>query len=84
MTGDDLLRLANMDTPRGRGRSGRFGDTAAFRRMREQAAFNRSKLEFCQKEGASVILETSGGDGGSLVVQGVTVPNRQASRRTNA
>jgi hypothetical protein len=74
MTGDDLLRLANMDASRGRGRSGRFGDTAAFRKMREQAAFNRSKLEFCQKEGAAVILETSSGDGGSLVVQSVTVP----------
>ena len=69
---EDLLRMANADMPRG-GR--RFGgrDTALFRRFREAAALSRKRLEFCQQEGASIIVETSQGDFGTLFVQGATV-----------
>jgi carboxypeptidase Q len=74
LSADDLLRLANIDVPRTRGRMNMFGDSSAFRRNMEQANLNRLKLELCQKEGAAVLIETSRGDGGTLIVQGATVP----------
>jgi hypothetical protein len=85
LTDEDLLKLANADMPRGRGRVGRR-DTAAFRMLRERAAQARKRVEFCQQEGASVVVETSQGDDGTLFVQAATVPqpmNSPMDRRIN-
>ena len=85
LTDEDLLKLANADMPRGRGRVGRR-DTAAFRIMRERAVQARKRMEFCRQEGASVIVETSQGDDGTLFVQAATVPqsaNAPGERRIN-
>ena len=85
LTDEDLLKLANADMPRGRGRVGRR-DTAAFRMLRERAAQARKRVEFCQQEGASVVVETSQGDDGTLFVQSATVPqplNSPMDRRIN-
>jgi carboxypeptidase Q len=70
---EDLLKMANADMPRGRGRAG-IRDTSAFRRFMERATMSRKRMEFCQQEGALVIVETSQGDGGTLFVQGASVP----------
>ena len=85
LSDEDLLKLANADMPRGRARVGRR-DTAAFRILRERAAEARKRMEFCRQEGASVIVETSQGDDGTLFVQAATVPqsaNAPAGRRIN-
>ena len=73
MKDEDLLKLANADMPRGRGRGG-LRDTSALRRFIERATMSRKRMEFCQQEGALVIVETSQGDGGTLFVQGASVP----------
>lgn len=70
---EELLKMANADMPRGRGRGG-MRDTSAFRKFMERATMTRKRLEFCQQEGALVIVETSQGDGGTLFVQGASVP----------
>ncbi len=85
LTDEDLLKLANADMPRGRGRVGRR-DTAAFRILRERSVQARKRIEFCQQEGASVVVETSQGDDGTLFVQSATVPqpvNAPMDRRIN-
>jgi hypothetical protein len=73
LTDEDLLKMANADMPRGRVRAG-MRDTSAFRRFLERATMSRKRMEFCQQEGALVIVETSQGDGGTLFVQGALVP----------
>lgn len=73
LTDEDLLKMANADMPRGRVRAG-MRDTSAFRRFLERATMSRQRMEFCQQEGALVIVETSQGDGGTLFVQGASVP----------
>jgi hypothetical protein len=73
LTDEDLLKMANADMPRGRVRAG-MRDTSAFRRFLERATMSRKRMEFCQQEGALVIVETSQGDGGTLFVQGASVP----------
>ncbi len=80
LSDEDLLKLANADAPRGRGRGGRR-DTAAFRILRERGAQARKRLEFCVQEGAAIIVETSQGDDGTLFVQAATVPSRRIRRR---
>jgi len=85
LTDEDLLKLANADMPRGRGRVGRR-DTAAFRVLRERFAQSRKKLEFCRQEGAAIVIEASQGDDGTLFVQSATVPqpvNSPIDRRIN-
>jgi hypothetical protein len=83
---EDLLKMANADMPRGRVRAG-MRDTSALRRFMERAAMSRKRMEFCQQEGALVIVETSQGDGGTLFVQGASVPqpaNTPMDRRIGA
>ncbi|HTX17407.1 MAG TPA: M20/M25/M40 family metallo-hydrolase [Bacteroidota bacterium] len=85
LTDEELLRMANADLQRGRGRGGRR-DTAAFRLLRERYMMARMKFEFCQQEGAAVVLECSSGDDGTVFVQGATVvqpPNTPMDRRIN-
>ena len=69
---EDLLKMANADVPKGRGRGGRR-DTSALRSFRERVMLARKRLEFCQQEGASIIVENSQGDDGTLFVQSATV-----------
>jgi len=86
LSDEDLLKLANADLPRGRGRAGRR-DTTMFRVLRERAAAARKRLEFCQQEGAAIVVENSAGDDGTLFVQGATVPqppNLPPDKRVNA
>ncbi len=65
-----LLEMANAQPPRA---GGFMRDTAAVRRF--MSRLNTQRLEFCIKEGAVAVLEvTSKGDGGTLFVQGLTVP----------
>jgi carboxypeptidase Q len=85
LTVEDLLKLANADMPRGRGRVGRR-DTSAFRILRERFAQARKRMEFCRQEGAAIVVETSQGDDGTLFVQAATVPqsvNSPTDRRIN-
>ena len=72
LTDQDLLKMANADIQRGRGRGGRR-DTSAFRLLRERFMMGRKKIEFCQQEGAAIVLENSSGDDGTLFVQAATV-----------
>ena len=72
LTDEELLKMANADVPRGRGRGGRR-DTAAFRMLRERFIMARKRLEFCQDEGAALTVENSAGDDGTLFVQAATV-----------
>lgn len=69
---EDLLKMANADPARGRGRGGRR-DTALIRSFRERFAMARKRLEFCQQEGASLTVECSSGDDGTIFVQGATI-----------
>lgn len=49
-------------------------DSAAVARAMEAQRLGPKKVEFCQKEGAAVVLDAGRGDGGTLFVQGATVP----------
>ena len=85
LSDEELLKMANASMPTGRGRPGRR-DTAAFRILRERFVAARKRLEFCQQEGAAVVVETSQGDDGTLFVQSATVPqpiNVPMNRRVN-
>ncbi|MGA7162041.1 MAG: M20/M25/M40 family metallo-hydrolase [Bacteroidota bacterium] len=84
LSDEELLKMANADMPKGRG--GRR-DTAAFRILRERFAAARKRLEFCQQEGAAIVIETSQGDDGTLFVQSAVVPqpaNLPPGQRVNA
>jgi hypothetical protein len=49
-------------------------DSAAMARAVEAQRLGPKKVEFCQKEGATVVLDIGRGDGGTLFVQSATVP----------
>jgi carboxypeptidase Q len=67
-----LLEMANAQPPSPRPF---VRDTAAMRRFMERGRLMTQKIEFCIKEGAAAVLEvTTRGDGGTLFVQGATVP----------
>jgi len=69
-----LLKLANLSSA-DRGRGGRRPqmDSTFMKRM----VFNLKKLEFCQKEGAAVLIEGNRGDDGTLQnVAAASVPRR--------
>lgn len=67
-----LLEMANAQPPSPRPF---VRDTAAMRRFMERGRLATQKLELCIKEGAAAVLEVSTrGDGGTLFVQGATVP----------
>jgi hypothetical protein len=65
-----LLELANAGPPGVRGR--RQFSMAPDQKQRAMVAYK--KLDLCQKEGAAAILTVSRGDGGTIFVQGATVP----------
>jgi hypothetical protein len=69
-----LLKLANLSSADrgGRGRRPQMDSTFIMR-----AIFNLKKLEFCQKEGAAVLIEGNRGDDGTLQnVAAASVPRR--------
>lgn len=49
-------------------------DSAAFARAMAAQRIGPKKLEFCQKEGAALVMDVGRGDGGTLVVTGASVP----------
>src|SRR5689334_5346186 len=68
----DLWKMANADAPGTGNPSGR-----AFRMTDEQRAAMElltKKWQFVASEGAAVVLEPGRGDGGSMIVQSVTIP----------
>jgi hypothetical protein len=69
-----LLKLANLSlADRGRGGRRPQMDSTFMKRM----IFNLKKLEFCQKEGAAVLIEGNRGDDGTLQnVAAASVPRR--------
>jgi carboxypeptidase Q len=69
MTDADLLELANADFPK---ETVRTWSRSPGRR--EQALIAYRKLEMCRKEGALGLLTVSKGDGGTVFVQGASVP----------
>jgi carboxypeptidase Q len=75
----ELLALADAPEPRpGPGR-GNFGNNPTARAAQEFAA---AKLRFFQAEGASLLIDPSRGDGGTIFVQSAQVP--QPPRDPNA
>ena len=73
-----LLAMANASAAAGRmGRMMR--DSSALKRFLESATLTAKKLEFCQKEGASVLVDAGRGDGGTIFVAGASVPRKVES-----
>ena len=68
-----LLELANAVMPERR-LAFSFPDSVVLRQRLLQAQFEARKMEFCQNEGAAVLLDAGRGDGGTLVVQAASVP----------
>lgn len=75
-----LLKLANADLQRPRGRRFGGGNQGDFR---TRALVEFQKMELCLKEGAAAILFSSRGDGGNIFVQGISVPQHPDSTRGN-
>ncbi|HZB43816.1 MAG TPA: hypothetical protein VE360_01160, partial [Pyrinomonadaceae bacterium] len=71
LTEKELLDLANQPDPATRPQQQRFRGTPE---MRALIQFNAQKLNFFQQEGAAMVLEAGRGDGGTLFVQGASVP----------
>ncbi len=69
-----LLKLANAEPGASRRRGLAFGDSATVRRFRQDALLTSSRLEFCRKEGARVIIDASRGDGGTIMTGAASVP----------
>ncbi len=73
-----LLQLSNANSVGGgRGRA-RF-DSTRFERFLENARLNAQKVEFCEKEGAVMLLDASRGDFGTVFVQSATIPRSPKS-----
>lgn len=68
----ELLTLADAPEPRPAGNRGNFGNNPQFRAAAELAA---AKLRFFQSEGASMLIDPSRGDGGTIFVQSASVPS---------
>ena len=73
-----LLKLANAEPGASRRRGLAFGDSATVRRFRQDALLTSSRLEFCRKEGARVIIDASRGDGGTIMTPHVIRTNEDA------
>lgn len=75
LTDTELLKLANAGMPVQQQRRGAPGpDSTAIANMLRANQMATKKLEFCLKEGAVVAIDGGRGDGGTLFVQGATVP----------
>ncbi|MBI3654722.1 MAG: M20/M25/M40 family metallo-hydrolase [Acidobacteria bacterium] len=80
LTDEELLRLANAEPPAvgGTGRPEMSEEQRKrFEQMRTEQAFNQKKILFCSQEGATVIVESGRGDGGTIFVQSATLPYPQ-------
>jgi carboxypeptidase Q len=72
-----LLKLANASLLETRG--GRRGpnmfDSSMIQRFLQNAQFTAKKVEFCQKEGAAMLLDGARGDFGTIFVASASVPS---------
>jgi carboxypeptidase Q len=71
MTDEALLRMANADIPRPDEVSRRFQQTPELRAAQELMA---KKWQLVYDEGAALVLDSGRGDGGTIFVQGATLP----------
>jgi hypothetical protein len=68
-----LLELANAPEPGGPG-AHRLLDNPQFQALIKNEMFAAKKLQFFSEEGAALLIDASQGDGGTLFVQGASVP----------
>jgi carboxypeptidase Q len=81
-TEKDLLALANAPMPRpGSGRRGAASQNPDFIALQK---FNAAKGLFLLNEGAAMVIDAGRGDGGTIFVQGATVPQPYIPSGTNA
>jgi hypothetical protein len=73
-----LLQLSNANPFGGDRRRARF-DSTRFDRFLQNARLNALKVEFCEKEGAVMLLDASRGDFGTVFVQSATIPRSPKS-----
>jgi hypothetical protein len=78
LTEKELLALADAPGPGGaRGGGRRFDpNDPRIREMMQARVFALTKAQFLQDEGAGVLIDSARGDGGTIFVQGVTVPQK--------
>ncbi|MBS4029776.1 MAG: M20/M25/M40 family metallo-hydrolase [Ignavibacteriales bacterium] len=74
-----LLKMANADMPQARQRQ--FQDSPE---QKARAMTNYKKWMMLQEEGALAVFETNRGDGGTIFVQGATVPNHPDTPSTRS
>ncbi len=77
-TDSTLLQLANASPSGGDRRRARF-DSTRIERLLENSRLNAQKVEFCEKEGAVMLLDASRGDFGTVFVQSATIPRSPKS-----
>ena len=73
-----LLQLAN-ESPLGGGRRRARFDSTRIERFLESATLNAKKVEFCEQQGAVMLLDASRGDFGTVFVQSATIPRSPKS-----
>lgn len=73
-----LLKMANAGMPGAAQRRG-GRDSSRMQQFLNEARFNAKKVEFCQKEGAAVLVDGARGDGGTMFVQAASVPRAPES-----
>jgi carboxypeptidase Q len=73
-----LLQLSNAN-PLGGGRGRARFDSTRIERFLENARLNAQKVEFCEKEGAVMLMDASRGDFGTVFVQSATIPRSPKS-----
>ncbi len=72
-----LLKMANASGPEGRQR--RPFDSTRIARFLENLQLSALKEEFCEKEGAAMLVDGSRGDFGTVFVQSATIPRSPKS-----
>ena len=71
LTDSALVKLADAGPQRGP----MFrADSSMIQRFIQEMQLNARKVEFCQKEGAAVLVSNSPGDDGTIYVQGASIP----------
>ena len=73
-----LLQLAN-ESPLGGGRRRARFDSTRIERFLESARLNAKKVEFCEQQGAVMLLDASRGDFGTVFVQSAMIPRSPKS-----
>jgi len=68
-----LVELANAPEPGGPG-ARRLLDNPQFQDLIKNQVFVAKKLQFFSEEGAALLIDASQGDGGTVFVQGESVP----------